>query len=228
MAELFNTMEKEITSIRVQKRNPQRVNIYLDGDFAFGLSRFTAAWLKPGRRLSQSEIDKLIAEEDLEVALQKALHYLGYRPRSEQEVSKRLIDKGFSESVVATTLERLKEKAYVDDLEFACMWVDNRSTFRPRSHRLLSMELRQKGISDENITKALESLSTPEEELAYQAARNKALKCKSLDWQSFRKKVGSFLARRGFSYAITNPVLKRLWDEIPQAIDGSTNKLKME
>lgn len=221
-------MEKEITSIRVQKRNPQRVNIYLDGEFAFGLSRFTAAWLQPGRRLAQKEIDKLVAEDEHEVAFQKALHYIGYRPRSEKEVSKSLIDKGFSESVVTTTLERLKEKAYVDDLEFARLWIDNRSTFRPRSHKLLSMELRQKGVSDENISKAIEGLTTPEEELAYQAAKNKAVKCSSLDWQSFRSKVGSFLARRGFSYATTAPVLKRLWDEIPQAINSSNNTLKME
>jgi len=207
-------MDREITSIKAQKRNPQRVNIHLDGEFAFGLSRLTAAWLKTGQKLTQSEIEKIIDEDSLEVAYQKALHYMSYRPRSEKEVYKNLLDKDFTESIAHTTIQRLKEKAYVDDLKFARQWIENRNTFRPRSQRLLSYELHNKSVPDDIIQKALEEITISEEELAYQAALSRAEKCKTLDWQSFRNKIGSFLARRGFYYSVTTPVLKRLWDEV--------------
>ncbi len=207
-------MDRKITSIKAQKRNPQRVNIHLDGEFAFGLSRFSAAWLKTGQKLTQSEIEKMIDEDSLEVAYQKALHYMSYRPRSEKEVYKNLLDKDFTESIAHTTIQRLKEKAYVDDLKFARQWIENRNTFRPRSQRLLSYELHNKSVPDDIIQKALEEITISEEELAYQAALSRAEKCKTLDWQSFRNKIGSFLARRGFYYSVTTPVLKRLWDEV--------------
>jgi regulatory protein len=214
-------MEKEITSIRAQQRNPQRVNIYLDGEFAFGLSRITAAWLKPGRKLSEAEIDKLVNEDDREVAFQQALHYLSFRARSENEIRQNMHKKGFS-------IEKCKASAYVNDLDFAHQWIENRSTFRPRSIKLLSMELRQKGLPDDTINMALEDLSTPEEELAYQAALKKVDRYRSLDWQTFRNKMGSFLARRGFSYSITAPVVKRCWDELAQDPKNQNNTLDME
>ena len=221
-------MEKEITSIRAQQRNPQRVNIYLDGEFAFGLSRITAAWLKPGRKLSEAEIDKLVNEDDREVAFQQALHYLSFRARSENEVRQNLQKKGFSDPIIDETVERCKASAYVNDLDFAHQWIDNRSTFRPRSFKLLSMELRQKGLPDDTINKALEELSTPEEELAYHAALKKVERYSSLDWQTFRNKMGSFLARRGFSYSVTAPVVKRCWDELAEDPKGQNNTLKTE
>jgi regulatory protein len=221
-------MEKEITSIRAQQRNPQRVNIYLDGEFAFGLSRITAAWLKPGRKLSEAEIDKLVNEDDREVAFQQALHYLSFRARSENEVRQNLHKKGFSDPIIDETIEKCKASAYVNDLDFAHQWIENRSTFRPRSIKLLSMELRQKGLPDDTINMALEDLSTPEEELAYQAALKKVDRYRSLDWQTFRNKLGSFLARRGFSYSITAPVVKRCWDELAQDPKNQNNTLDME
>ena len=213
-------MEKVVTALRVQKRNPNRVNVYLDGEFALGLSRMSAAWLTVGRKLSETEIAKLLGDDELEVAYQKALHFLSYRPRSSQEVIKKLTDKGFSKQVIETTMERLQGEGFINDNSFAEQWIDNRNTFRPRSRRMLGYELRQKGIPDESIQEALESIEISEEELAYKAGLKKAQACQNLDWQSFRNKVGSFLARRGFAYNIAAPVLKRLWNDTRPASKG--------
>ena len=207
-------MDREITSINEQKRNPQRVNICLDGVFAFGLSRMAAAWLKPGQKLSAADIDRLVNEDELEVAYQKALNYLSYRARSENEVRQSLIGKGFAPSICDDTIVRLKEDGYVDDKDFAVLWIENRSTFRPRSYKLLSMELHQKGLPDDIINKALEDFHTPEQTLAYQAAKSKAERYRALDWLSFRKKMEGFLSRRGFTYATSNLVVKKIWDEL--------------
>jgi regulatory protein len=76
----------QITAIEPQQKNPQRVNVYLDGEFAFGLASIVAVWLKPGQELSEEKAAQLKADDEREVAYQKALHFISYRPRSSAEV----------------------------------------------------------------------------------------------------------------------------------------------
>lgn len=207
-------MEREITAIKAQKRNRQRVSIYLDGEYAFGLSRFVAGWLEPGRKLTEAEIVKLQEEDTYEIAFQKALQFINHRPRSITETRRRLKDKGFEEEVIETTIQKLVEKQFLNDLKFARLWIENRNTFRPRSNRLLAYELRLKGVSDDVIAQALESFGGDQTELAYQAGIKKAKQCQNETRLDFLKKVGGFLGRRGFHYGIVKPTVERLWEDI--------------
>jgi regulatory protein len=206
-------MEREITAIKAQKRNQQRVSIYLNGEFAFGLSRFVAAWLEPGRKLTDAEIEKLQQDDTYEVAFQKALQFINYRPRSVEETRRRLLKKGFSDEVVSTTLEKLLTNHWLDDLNFSRQWIENRNAFRPRSDRLLAHELRLKGVADNVIAQALDKFGGDENELAYQAGIKKAKKCRYETKFDFLKKVGDYLGRRGFHYGIIKPAVERLWKE---------------
>ncbi len=212
-------MEREITAIKAQKRNHQRVSIYLDGEFAFGLSRFVAGWLEPGRKLSQAEIETLLIKDTYEVAFQKALQFIQYRPRSIEETRRRLNEKGFSSDVIETTIDKLLEKKWLDDLDFARQWIENRNTFRPRSERLLAYELRLKGLAEDKIKQALEKYAGDENELAYQAGIKKAKQCQHESKFDFQKKVGGFLGRRGFHYGIVKPAVERLWKEFSSPLD---------
>mgnify|MGYP001109104529 CR=1 FL=1 len=204
-------MSGVVTAMKVQKRNPQRVNVYLDGEYAFGLARITAAWLQIGQALSDEKIAQLKAQDSHEAAYQKALGFLNYRPRSSAEVRKNLEKHGYEPEVIEQVLERLGRSGLVNDGQFAQTWVDNRSEFRPRGRRLLSMELRQKGLDDEAIESALTGLD--EEALAYQAALKYQRKLQDLPKPDFRRKLAGFLARRGFSYAVIEPVLERVWQD---------------
>lgn len=206
-------MERKITALKVQKRDPNRVNVYLDGEFAFGLTKIVAAWLQVGQVLSSEKISSLQSQETLEVAYLKALHYLSYRPRSESEVESSLKEKGFDEGAIAYVLERLKQDRYLGDEQFAQLWVENRSSFRPRSRRMLRYELRQKGVSEENISNALDG-AEEESSLAYQAAARYASRLKDEEWDTFRKRLAAFLARRGFSYGTISPVVRTVWTEL--------------
>lgn len=206
-------MEREITAIKAQKKNRQRVSIYLDGEFAFGLSKFVAAWLEPGRKLTEAEIEKLREDDTYEIAFQKALQFINHRPRSIEETRRRLVEKGFSNAVVQTTLEKLLEKNWLDDQSFARQWIENRNAFRPRSDRLLAYELRLKGVAENNITQALEKFGGDESQLAYQAGIAKAKKHRNDTKLDFTKKVGGFLSRRGFHYGIVKPTVEHLWEE---------------
>ena len=206
-------MEREITAIKAQKRNRQRVNIYLDGEYAFGLSRFVSARLKTGHKLSEAKIKELQEQDTYEVAFQKALQFISHRPRSVEETRRRLSKKGFNDEVVELTLKKLLNKNYLDDLDFARQWIENRNEFRPRSDTLLVYELRRKGVADKEIKQALEKFSGDQDELAYRAGIKKARKCCHDSKFDFQKKVGGFLSRRGFHYGIVKPTVERLWTE---------------
>ncbi|NWF62828.1 MAG: RecX family transcriptional regulator [Chloroflexi bacterium] len=202
---------KKITALEAQKKNPNRVNIYLDGEFAFGLARITAAWLKIGDLLTDEKIAQLQNEDAREKALQQALLFLSYRARSEKEIRQNLKKHEFSEDVIEHTLTRLRENRLANDNEFAQAWVENRNTFRPRSRRALTMELRQKGLDEETVTNAVAGVD--EEALAYETARKRAPRLKSLEWNEFRRKLSEYLARRGFPYSVVTSVVTRIWNE---------------
>lgn len=202
---------RKITAIEAQKKRSNRVNIHLDGDFAFGLERITAAWLRVGQELDEKKIEQLQAEDARERAFQQALLFLSYRARSETEIRKNLQKHEIPEAVIDETLERLRRDGLANDGQFAREWVENRTTFRPRSRRMMALELRQKGLDDESTKSALESVD--DEALAYEAAQKRAPRFKGLGWSEFKTKLSGFLARRGFSYSVIAPVVTRVWNE---------------
>lgn len=200
-----------ITAIKVQKRNSQRVNIDLDGEYAFGLSRLVAAWLKPGDSLTEEKINSLVEKDALEVAYQRALSLINHRPRSEQEIRQKLIEKGFQPGQIDQVVEKLKGANLVRDEAFARMWVDSRNEFHPRSRQLLRYELRNKGVSEAHIDNALEKIPA-EEELAVKAALSYSRRLQGQDWLTFRNRLSGYLARRGFTYSTIAPIVKNLWE----------------
>ena len=202
---------KKITAIETQKRTPNRVNIHLDGEFAFGLARIVAAWLRVGQELDEEKIKRLQIEDAQERAFQQAMLFLSYRARSESEIRQNLRKHEIPDEVIEQTLERLRQNGLANDGQFARAWVENRSAFRPRSRRMMAMELRQKGLNEEAVTSAMEDVD--DEALAYEAALKRALRFKDLEWIEFRKKLSEFLARRGFSYSVIAPVVTRIWNE---------------
>jgi regulatory protein len=212
-------MDHTITAISVQKRNPQRVSISLDGEYAFGLARIVAAWLRVGEVLSDEKIAELQSQDSYEVAFQSALRLISFRERSAAEVRRKLAEKGFSEPVVDHTLERLREDNLLDDARFAQAWVENRATFRPRGHRVLALELRQKGVAEEEINQAL-SEAAGEDTLAYQAAAKVVRRYAGLEREDFRNKLYAYLARRGFNYEAIKQTVNRLWHELHNLDQG--------
>ena len=206
-------MTNKITALKVQKRNPNRVNVYLDGQYVFGLSKIVAGWLQIGQELDEEKIEKLKKQDAEQVLYQKALNLLNYRSRTEKEVTEKLKSYGCDSSHISTIIERLKSNRLLDDKSFANSWAENRSSLRPRSHRLLSYELRQKGVQEDLIQEALTNLED-DDTLAYRAGVNYSRKLDGLEWAEFQKKMMSHLGRKGFSYEVVKNTVKTIWDEI--------------
>ena len=201
----------KITALVAQKRNPNRVNLYLDGEYAFPLARIVAAWLSVGQELSEEKIKQLQAEDTRERAVQQALLFLSYRARSEAEIRQNLLKHEIPEPVIEDTILRLRQDGLANDQQFAQAWVENRSAFRPRGRRLLALELRQKGLAAEAVSQAL--VDVDDEALALEAAQKRVARLSSLEGNDFRKKLSDFLARRGFNYDVITSVVTRLWNE---------------
>ncbi len=202
---------QKITALKLQKRNRQRVNVYLDGEFSFGLAHIVAAWLRVGQELSDEKIAQLKTDDTREEAYQRALNFISYRPRSETEVRTNLQKHNINAEIIEATLVRLRKNNIVNDLEFTQLWIENRNEFRPRGQRALRAELRQKGIPEDMIEEALTSLD--EETLAYKAAQKKAPKLSHLDFFEFKRKLYGFLGRKGFQYDTIASVTQKVWDE---------------
>jgi regulatory protein len=210
-------MGRMITALTAQKRDRNRINVYLDGEFAFGLTRIVGAWLQVGQELSVEKISALQSEDSLEIAYQKAIRYLSYRARSTQEVQRYLAKQNVLAETAQQVVERLQRNRMIDDERLAQDWVDNRSDSRPRGRRALVFEMKHKGIPEQAIHQALTGWD--EEEMAFQAARKHARKLKNLEWIDFRQKMLAHLGRRGFSYETAAPAASRIWKEIQENSD---------
>lgn len=198
-----------ITRLAPQKRNKERINVYLDGEFAFGLALNAASGLRVGQTLSGQEIDELQAIDTVEKAKASAFRFLSYRPRSTTEVRKRLLQKGYDEQVVQSAIARLTELSLLDDAGFAAYWVEQREAFRPRSRRALRYELFQKGVSREIVERALSELDDTES--ARSAAERKLHQWEQLPRDNFFQKMHRYLQSRGFNHAVATEVTEEMW-----------------
>lgn len=205
-------MMPQVTSLVLQKRNRNRVNVHLDGEFAFGLAAILAANLHNGQELSAAEISDLQDRDAVEAAYERCLNYLSYRPRSRQEMAQYLSKREVPDSAVEQVLDRLEHHRLIDDREFARFWVENRETFRPRGRYALQHELWQKGISSDAIDAALVDID--EDTSAQRAAVKYARRLSSLDKDTYYKRLLGFLQRRGFGYGVSRRIVDQCWSEL--------------
>lgn len=207
-------MGQTITALEPQKRQRDRVSVYLDGEFAFGLPDVEAARLQVGQTLSEEAIAELRAVDALTRAFDRAVRLLARRPYSAAEIRRSLASKEIAPGVIDEVLARLESLGYVDDYAFAQYWVENRERFRPRGARALRYELRQKGIADAIIQQALDGFDSAES--AYAAAHDQVRRLRGLDRRTFRTRLSGFLARRGFEYGTVREVVDRLIHEFDE------------
>lgn len=204
-----------ITALKTHRRNKERVKLYLDDEYAFQLPLLDAAALRCGQELSQQEIMTLIEASALQNAYDRATGFLAHRPRSADEVRRYLISKEVGQPVIAAVLERLQERAWLDDAEFARYWVDQRQRHKPMAARALRYQLRQKGVAELVIDEALDRLD--ETDAAYRAAQLRLSRYRGQTPRAFRQKLGGVLMRRGFDAETIREVTLRCLQELAES-----------
>jgi regulatory protein len=217
----------KVTALRAQVNDSQRVNVFIDGEFALGVSLNTISKEKVfvGKELTEEDYERIVASESADKALHAAMRSLEARPRSSSELRERLRRKEYAPEVIEQVLERLEGIGLVDDTAFARFWVENRQTYRPRGANALRNELRRKGV-DRSITESVlddDELVGDQEQQVMDLAR-KALRkyADAPDRMTFTRKLSGYLQRRGFTFDVIKPVIDTLWEEIRTAKDDES------
>ena len=217
----------QISDIQLQKKNPKRVNIFVDGKYAFGISRELKIInkLQINTEINQENIEKLVFADQVERLYEKAIKFLSFRPRSEKEVHDNLLqklkltDKGEEEKnnferSISEVIKKLKKLGLINDSEFAVWWVEQRTKFKNTSPRIIKSELFKKGINKEIIEEILIESQVDPFQLAVEAGRKKLNSFKKLDERTFKEKMNRFLASRGFDWEIVKRAVDTLIKEV--------------
>ena len=212
-----------VTRIERQKRNPARFNLYLDGEFAFGVHRDTLAayGIRTGDDLSETTSSRMKISDELNLAEEAALRLLSRRRRSEHEILVRLRKKEFPPAAIEQVIGNLRRRGLLDDLEFAKAYIHDRELKKPTGERLLESELRLRGVPGKLIEHALrEALPAKGQEAIAKKAAIQALSRHSLkrtpgDPAVQRRKIAQALTRRGFPWEVVSKILKGLFGESP-------------
>jgi regulatory protein len=211
----------KITSISVQQKDKNRVNVSVDGVYRFSLDVFQVGelGLRIGREYSEEEFAALEQESRFGKLYARTLEYCLLRPHSAKEVRDYLYKKtltrrvkhkktgeikekkGVGRDVAFRVFDRLVEKGYVDDEAFTRYWVEHRNQRKGVSFRKLRAELQSKGVESSIIETALSDTERSEED-----ELRKVIAAKQSRYKDANKLV-QYLARQGFSYALIMQVL---------------------
>ena len=199
-----------ITDIARQKKRSNRLSIFLDGEFAFGLDEETVFkhGLKIGLELDEDRIVQVLGDEQRKKAKDAAFHYLSFRPRTIKEVRDKLREKDYEETIVQETIALLERLGLLDDRDFAARWIAERLRLKPRGRRLLFSELIKKGISRETAEEALSEAfaNIDERTLAADLLRKRAARYGAAEPRQAFRKMNDFLIRKGFDFEVARDV----------------------
>ena len=163
----------------------------------------------------------LRALDEVGRATEAAVRLLGRRPRSVREVRDRLRQRGFAPEAIEAAVEKLEGWRYVDDADFARYWVENRERHKPRGRRLLEQELRQKGVDREVVRETIEAAELDEAAAALEVGRAKLRSYAGLEPPVVRRRLGGYLARRGYDGETVRRALDRLLGDEPDPPEDS-------
>lgn len=185
-----------ITKIEIQKKNKNRVNLYIDEEFYCGLSVETVMknHLKEGQSVNENSINYLVTQTEKENALAKAANYISKAQKTKKEITKYLFQKGYDEEVVNFVIEKLEEYNYIDDSLYAKNYIKFKN--KNNGSRKIEMELKQKGVNEELLKQSLIDFADDRKSVLPVAL--KYMKNKEKDLKN-KQKAYRFLASKGYN-----------------------------
>jgi len=212
-----------ITRVGPQRRARGRYAVEIDGrsGLTLGEEVLVRAGIAAGDQLDAETIARLLAEDEAARAIESALAFVAYRPRSEREVRDRLRRGRYGQEATDHAIARLLDWRYLDDEEFARRWIENRSTNRPRGRRLLQQELRRKGIAAETAREAVAEADLDEAAAAEALARRRIASYSGEDPAVVRRRLSDYLVRRGYGYDVVRAAVDRVMGEPDEDSDDS-------
>ncbi|WP_026693424.1 recombination regulator RecX [Peribacillus kribbensis] len=204
-----------ISKITAQKKRTDRFNIYVDkgngAEYAFSVDEDVLIKfdLKKGKEINEFDFVEIGFNDDIQKALNSALHYLSSRIRTETEIRNFLKKKEYGESIIQEVIHKLYSYDYLDDGEFAKAYVRTQMNSSLKGRGVIYRELKEKGVPEEAIqTGLLEYPVDKELENAAKIAEKTLKQAKSSSQREAVQKTEASLMRKGFSREIIQEVIK--------------------
>jgi regulatory protein len=200
-----------ISKIEQQVKTKDRYSVFVDGKFSFGISELGLinSGLKVGQELSAEELEGLKVDAKSDKIFNQVLALIMRRPRSQWEIENYLKQKGIDQDMASGVISRLTDKGYIDDLDFARRWVDNRRLLKNISKRKLELELRQKRVDGDIVKRVMGEDKVSELEVLKQEIIKKRQQSRYKD----ETKMMQYLARQGYGYGDIKQALADLSNE---------------
>ncbi|MGV2940123.1 recombination regulator RecX [Mesobacillus sp. LC4] len=222
-----------ITKISVQKHNKDRYSIFTDSgrgeEYAFSVDEDVLIKynLKKGMELDDFAVTEMLFQDDIRKAYNTAINYLSHRMRSESEVREHLKKKEISDSVIKEAIHKLYELKFLNDEEFAKAFVQTKLNTTDKGADVIKLELKEKGIAPDLITKAIEEVSFDEQlEKAIKLSEKYALKNKKDSSRILKQKIEQMLKRKGYSFPIIRAALDET--EVEKEADAEMDALRVQ
>ncbi|MDR6722247.1 regulatory protein [Paenibacillus amylolyticus] len=208
---------EELTITRVERLLKGRVARYR---IEFGMHSITVLEdvmikyrLMRGNTFVKKDLEEIVVADERQQTYVQSLRYLEFKPRTRHELSQRLRQKQFAPPLIEEVLDRLEQESLIDDEAFAKEWTRQRMEGQRKGKLWIRQELRQKGIANDLIAEALETVSGDTEfETALTAGRKKWNQVKG-DISEKKRKTLPFLMRRGFPMDMVRRVVNCLIEE---------------
>ena len=206
-----------VADIRTVGRGRFRMLVLSDGrEFLFSDEACERARVVEGTVADETLFRALEDAEQRVNAHDAALRLLSHRARSETEMRTRLAMRGVAPPAIDEEITRLRDAGLLDDAKFARAWVEDRKRMAPRGRRMLRYELLGRGIDPESVDVVTNDID--DRDTAIALARGKARGSALSSYETFVAKVGGFLRRRGFDYAVATEATRIAWDEAQEAV----------
>lgn len=204
-----------ITAIETQESNTDRVSIFVDGDFGLGVHGDVVAkhGLQVGDTLTPEKLQDVERDEQYVQAKGRAFDYLAHKPRTEEEVRRKLRGMDVEESVRDEVISRLYDLSYLDDEAYARDYVRNRFSSKKYGPERICRELKKRGVDRRLAEEAVhEHFSDVDLHAVAQEHAEKRWSRLSNDEDPRRRKqkVYRYLRRRGFPSDVISPLLDQL------------------
>ncbi len=197
----------KITEVSSQKNNPDRVNVYCDGEYILSLDAVDAVVLgiKPGREIGEKELGNLVFESQFGKAKAKALNILSRKNVTARMLADELSAKNYEEAVVCEVINELETLGYIDDYSYAVMYMEQAAE-KLWGKKKIVYELSQKGVDINTIDDALEEAELPG---ADELSECIAQKYGGEDVEDYKTKqrIVRFFASRGFDFSTINDAI---------------------
>lgn len=204
----------KVTSVEAQKNNKQRVSVFVDNEYAFSLDETDAVLLKikPGRELSQKDIENCIMECNYTKARDKALDILSRKPVSKKELENALSQKGFDEAVTVQVIEEMTDLGYVDDYEYGSLFLEH-CRLKMWGEKKIRYEMKQKGIDDAVIGELLSETDFENDTEEMVKLIISKYGTEDLSDMKTKARITRYFASRGFDFSFIDRLIRLAIEE---------------